>query len=119
MILTLLTILLVVTILVSINALYVGGEFSSVSARRSRLVRLAAGGSRLAKVLLPVVQDPERLDHYIAASQVGITLSSIVLGIYGERQIAPLIEPWIACVPLGLEASTGSHVAAAGIASTL
>jgi putative hemolysin len=119
MMLTLLTILLVVALLISVNALYVAGEFSSVSARRSRLVHLAVDGNRLAKILLPVVQDPERLDRYIAASQVGITLSSIVLGIYGERQIAPLIEPWIARVPLGLEASTGSHVAATGIASTL
>lgn len=119
MILTLLTILLVVAILIFINALYVAGEFSWVSARRSRLVQLAAGGNRLATAILPVVQSAHGLDHYIAASQVGITLSSIVLGIYGERQIAPVIEPWIARLPLGLGASIGSQVAAAGIASTL
>jgi putative hemolysin len=118
-ILTLALILLVVALLISVNALYVAGEFSSVSARSSRLMQLAVGGSRLARALLPVVQDSQRLDHYIAASQVGITLSSIVLGIYGERQIAPLLEGWIARLPIGLDATTGIHVAASGIASTL
>jgi CBS domain containing-hemolysin-like protein len=97
----------------------VAGEFSSVSARKTRIIQLAEGGNRLARTLLPVLQDPRKLDNYIAASQVGITLSSIVLGIYGEQQIAPLIAPWIARLPLGGDAATGSHVVAAGIASTL
>jgi putative hemolysin len=109
----------VVALLILINALYVAGEFSSVSARRSRIIQLAAGGKRLAKALLPILQESDRLDHYIAASQVGITLSSIVLGIYGERQIAPLLEPWIARLPFGLDASAGGRVAAASIASIL
>ena len=116
---TLILILIVITILISINALFVAGEFSSVSARRSRIIQLADDGNRLAKALLPIIEEPDRLDHYIAASQVGITLSSIVLGIYGERQIAPHIEPWIARLPLGLDTSTGGQLAAAGIASTL
>ena len=116
---TLIIIFLVVALLISINALYVSGEFSSVSARRSRIIQLADGGNRLAKALLPIIEEPDRLDHYIAASQVGITLSSIVLGIYGERQIAPLLEPWIARLPLGLDTSTGGQLAASGIASTL
>jgi len=116
---TLIIIFLVVALLISINALYVSGEFSSVSARRSRIIQLADGGNRLAKALLRIIEEPDRLDHYIAASQVGITLSSIVLGIYGERQIAPLLEPWIARLPLGLDTSTGGQLAASGIASTL
>ena len=113
MLLTILTILLVVAVLIFINALYVAGEFSSVSARKTRIIRLAEQGNRLAQTLLPVLQDRHKLDNYIAASQVGITLSSIVLGIYGEQQIAPRIAPWIAQLPLGGQA------AAAGLASTL
>jgi CBS domain containing-hemolysin-like protein len=119
MILTLLTVLLVFSLMILFNGLYVAGEFSSVSARKTRVIQLAEDGNRLAQTLLPVLQDPHRLDNYIAASQVGITLSSIVLGIYGEQQIAPLIAPWIARLPLGLDPATGSHLAAAGIASTL
>jgi CBS domain containing-hemolysin-like protein len=119
MILTILTIIFVVALMISFNGLYVAGEFSSVSARKTRIAQQAEAGNRLAQTLLPVLQEPHKLDNYIAASQVGITLSSIVLGIYGERQIAPLIAPWIAKLPFGGDPANGSHFAAAGIASTL
>jgi CBS domain containing-hemolysin-like protein len=113
MILTILLAIIVVAVMILFNGLYVAGEFSSVSARRTRIIQMAEEGNRLAKTLLPVLQDPHKLDNYIAASQVGITLSSIVLGIYGEQQIAPLIEPLIAKIPVG------AGLAAGGIASTL
>ncbi|MDD3827502.1 MAG: CNNM domain-containing protein, partial [Anaerolineae bacterium] len=76
----LLAIPLVVTLLIFINGLYVAGEFSSVSARKTRIRQAAEEGNRLARALLPVITDPHKLDNYIAASQVGITLASIVLG---------------------------------------
>ena len=119
MLLTILTIVLVVSLMIFVNGLYVAGEFSAVSARKTRIIRMAEEGSRLAQTLLPVLQDRQRLDSYIAASQVGITLSSLVLGIYGEQQIAPLIEPWIAKLPIGIGPDAGSHLAASGIAATL
>ena len=116
---TVLLILLIVSLMVFLNALYVAGEFAAVSARKTRVIQLAEEGNSLAGRLLPVLQDPHKLDNYIAASQVGITLSSIVLGIYGERQIAPIIAPWIARLPFGLDSSTAGTVAATGIATTL
>jgi CBS domain containing-hemolysin-like protein len=116
---TVLLILLIVSLMVFLNALYVAGEFAAVSARKTRVIQLAEQGNSLAVRLLPVLQDPHKLDNYIAASQVGITLSSIVLGIYGERQIAPVIAPWIARLPFGLDSSTAGNVAATGIATTL
>ena len=119
MLLTILTIILIVSVMIFFNGLYVAGEFSSVSARKTRIIQMAEEGNKLAKTLLPVLQDPHKLDNYIAASQVGITLSSLVLGIYGEQQIAPLIAPWIAKLPIGADPATGSHLAAAGIASIL
>jgi CBS domain containing-hemolysin-like protein len=90
-----------------------------VSARRGRIVQLADEGNRLAQTVLPVLEDPRKLDNYIAASQVGITLSSIVLGIYGQRQLAPRIEPLLAALPLDRISSGGSEVAAAGSAAVL
>lgn len=119
MLATIVTMLLVISLMIFFNALYVAGEFASVSARKTRITQLLDGGNRLARALLPVLQDPHKLDNYIAASQVGITLSSIVLGIYGEQQIAPRLEPWLADLPLGSASSTLGHAAAAGIASTL
>ena len=88
---------------------------------RTRITQLAKEGNSLANRLLPVLQDTHKLDNYIAASQVGITLSSIVLGIYGERQIAPLIAPWIARLASGLDSSAAdiAPATAGAIATTL
>ena len=116
---TALSVFFVVGLLVGANALYVAGEFASVSARRARIVQMADEGNRLAQTLLPVLEDPHKLDNYIAASQVGITVSSITLGIYGQQQIAPLIEPWLAVLPLGGLLPGGGGLAAAGIAALL
>jgi CBS domain containing-hemolysin-like protein len=91
-----LVVILVVVTLIAVNALYVAGEFAIVSARRTRLTQMAKGGSRLANMLLGVIKNPNRLDNYIAASQVGITISSIMLGIYAQQAIAPRVEPWLA-----------------------
>lgn len=116
---TVLIILIIVLSMIFINALYVAGEFSSVSARKTRIIQLAEEGNTFARTLLPILEDPHKLDNYIAASQVGITLSSLVLGIFGERQIAPLIAPWIARLPFGLDSSAAGAAAATGIATTL
>jgi CBS domain containing-hemolysin-like protein len=48
--------------------------------------------------LLPIVSDPEELDRYIAASQIGITLASLILGAYGQAQLAPILAPLFAGV---------------------
>lgn len=86
---------LVVALLIGVNALYVAGEFASVSARRPRLEQMAEEGQSLARMLVPILKNPLRLDNFIAASQVGITLSSIVLGIYGQETISPLLTGWL------------------------
>lgn len=89
---------LVVLGLIAANALYVLAEFAAVGARRSRIQQLAEAGDRRARLLLPVVTDPRELDRYIAACQVGITLSSLVLGAYAQvavaGQLAGLLEAW-------------------------
>ena len=114
MVVFLLTMFVMVTLMIAVNALYVAGEFATVSARKSRVAQAAASGNRMAKILLPIVEDSHKLDNYIAASQVGITISSIVLGIYGQRQIAPALEPLLIRLPV-----VDNEIAAAGIASTL
>ncbi len=110
MLLTFVSIIIMVTLMIGLNALYVAGEFATVSARKSRVSQMANSGNRLAKIVLPVLEDHHKLDNYIAASQVGITLSSIVLGIYAQREIAPLLEPLLASLPFV------SELAAAGVA---
>src|SRR5688500_17221543 len=83
----------IIALLILFTGLYVAAEFAAVSARRSRLRRLAEDGNILAARLLPVLEDPRELDRYIAASQVGITLSSLILGAYGQATLAPKIAP--------------------------
>ena len=83
----------IVAFLILVNALYVAAEFGAVGARRSQIRRLAEGGNRLAVRLAPVLEDPRALDRYIAASQIGITLSSLILGAFAQRMLAPAFEP--------------------------
>jgi len=98
--LTVLAAIVIVALLVGLNGLYVAAEFATVGSRHTRLQQAADSGSRTAQMLLGVVNDPQRLDSYIAASQVGITISSIALGIYGQQQLAPYLEPVLSLLPL-------------------
>ncbi len=87
--------LAVITLLVFINGLYVAAEFAAVSVQRARLATAADDGNGLARYLLDVVESPRRLDAYIAACQLGITVSSLLLGYYGRGQIYAIIEPML------------------------
>jgi CBS domain containing-hemolysin-like protein len=82
-------------LLILANALYVAAEFGAVGVRRSRVRRLAEDGNGWARRLLPFVDTPAALDNYIGASQIGITLSSLMLGAYAQaaisRPLAPLV----------------------------
>ncbi|CAH9019663.1 hemolysin family protein [Candidatus Nitrosacidococcus sp. I8] len=82
-----LTVFVIFFLLIAINALYVAAEFAIVGVRRSQIIHLAEKGTQLAKELLPIVKNPEHLDRYIAASQVGITLSSLILGAYSQATV--------------------------------
>lgn len=102
---------LVVALLILVNALYVAAEFAAVGVRRSRLRRMAEDGHALAARILPVVEDGHALDRYIAVSQVGITLSSLVLGAYGQATLGPELSPLL--VRWGdLDAATAESTAA-------
>jgi putative hemolysin len=101
----------IIIFLILLTALYVAAEFAAVGARRGRLRRLAEDGNGLAARLLPVLESPHELDRYIAASQVGITLSSLILGAYGQSRLAPRIAPIFQQVA-GLDADTALSTAA-------
>jgi putative hemolysin len=101
----------IITLLILLTALFVAAEFAVVGARRSRLRRLAEDGNALAARVLPVLEDPHALDRYIAASQVGITLSSLILGAYAQASIAPRVAPLIQRVG-GLDVETAASTSA-------
>ncbi|MGI6454984.1 MAG: hemolysin family protein [bacterium] len=89
---------LIIFILIALNALYVAAEFAAVSVRRNQIHHLADEGNTLAGSLLPILNDTHKLDQYIAACQIGITLTSLILGAYGQvtlaRALTPLFEDW-------------------------
>ena len=66
-----------VLILVLANAFFVASEFALVSVRRTRIDQLAAEGNSAAAIVQGAVRD---LDRYIAATQVGITIASLLVG---------------------------------------
>ena len=99
---------LVVAALILVNAVYVAAEFAAVSARRSRIKQLAEEGNPLASWLVPILEKPESLDRYIAACQIGITVSGLVLGAYAQATIAGALAPWVAAA--GLQESTAQSV---------
>src|SRR6516162_7902245 len=83
----------IILLLIALTAFYVSAEYGAVGVRRSRLRRLCEDGNPTAARLLPVVEDPLRLNRYIASSQVGITISGLVLGAYAQGVLAPRFAP--------------------------
>ena len=84
----------IITLLILGTALYVAAEFATVSVRRSKIRRMADDGNSLAAGLLPYVDDAHKLDEYVAVSQIGITLSSLVLGAYAQATLAYRVAPF-------------------------
>ena len=101
----------VAAVLILGTALYVAAEFAAISVRRSRLQSLAAEGNRLARWLLPIIQSPADLDRYIAVSQIGITLTSLILGAYAQATFAVRLAPVFAELG-GLQEVAAQSVAA-------
>lgn len=80
--------ILVIAFLIVMNGLFVAAEFAIVGASRSRVEGFEKDGNRTARYVRRVLENPTSLDRYIAISQLGITLATIGLGMYGEPAIA-------------------------------
>ena len=104
--------ILAVLVLVLANGFFVAAEFALVAVRKSRVTELVAAGRRNAAVLQRAL---DHLDAHLAATQLGITISSLALGWIGEPALAHLIQPLLAGLPGGLDVA-GSHAIAVAIA---
>lgn len=85
----LLSILLVIFLVLG-NGFFVASEFALVAVRKSRIEALAAEGSKAAQRLLELLN---KLNAYISATQLGITLFSLGLGYVAEPAIVQFVEP--------------------------
>ncbi|HWV24064.1 MAG TPA: hemolysin family protein [Thermomicrobiales bacterium] len=97
--------LVAVVLLVLANGFFVATEFALVSVRRTRIQQLDAEGVSKAKSVLDLLG---HLDTYIAATQLGITISSLALGWIGEPAVASLLHSLLAKTPIEVGSRT-SH----------
>ena len=88
--------LLLVMVLVLLNGFFVASEFALVAVRKTRIDQLASEGSGAAVIVQRAVKN---LDRYIAATQVGITIASLLLGGIGESALHELFTPLFGWVP--------------------
>jgi len=92
---TILLELVAVGVLILLNAFFVAAEYGLVTARRTRIVELQHQGNRRARDALRITADPPR---FIAAMQLGVTLTSLGIGALGEQTLAHLFDDFLATV---------------------
>src|ERR671925_2159267 len=85
--------ILAVAALILLNAFFVAAEYGLVTSRRTRIEELQHEGNRRAKRVLDLVSDPPR---FIAAMQLGVTLTSLGIGALGEHALTDAFDPWLA-----------------------
>jgi CBS domain containing-hemolysin-like protein len=85
------------------NGFFVATEFALVSVRKTRIQHLASTGNKRA---MSVLDRLSHLDTYIAATQLGITISSLALGWIGEPAVAVIVEDVVHFLPFDLGSTT-------------
>ena len=107
--------LFVIVLLLFSNGFFVASEFAMVKVRKTRIEQLVKEGNGIAKIALEAIKD---LDKFIAAVQLGVTISSIGLGWVGEGTLARLVEPVFDFIP-GIGQTIATHTVSASIAFAL
>ncbi len=105
--------------LVAANGFFVATETSLISVRKSRMESLVAAGNPRAGSVLTALGN---LGSYIAATQLGITITSIGLGWVGEPALATLLDPLFEDImpePVAFVSAHGISFAVAFFAITL
>ena len=96
---TLLFELIGVAVLILLNAFFVAAEYGLVTARRTRIIELQHQGNRRARDVLRITGDPGR---FIAAMQLGVTLTSLGIGALGEATLSREFKHWMAAALLAI-----------------
>ncbi|HEV7134047.1 MAG TPA: hemolysin family protein [Gaiellaceae bacterium] len=82
-----------VAVLILLNAFFVAAEYGLVTARRTRIIELHHQGDKRARDVLRITSDPPR---FIAAMQLGVTLTSLAIGALGESALSRTFDAWMA-----------------------
>ncbi len=100
--------IIIIAFLLFANGFFVASEFALIAVRKTRLSQLDNEGNSEAKVALKSIDE---LDKSIAATQLGITISSIGLGWVGEFTLVKMIEPLFGFLPSSIQGFTTHSVA--------
>src|SRR5207244_7500657 len=109
--------LALILLFVLANGLFVAAEFAIVGAPRPSLEHLAETGHRRARRVVAILDNVRRRDRYIATTQIGVSLASLGLGMYGEHVVAGWIETWFG--PFTIAGWITAHSVASVIAIAL
>ncbi|MEM8620474.1 MAG: hemolysin family protein [Actinomycetota bacterium] len=101
--------------LIAANGYFVAAEFSFVAARRSRFIERAEEGDRKAQRAVAVHR---RLSFMLSGAQLGITVTTLVLGFIAEPAIAAVIEPLLDAIGVPSSATFGVSLVVAFILAT-
>lgn len=82
--------LVLVLVFVLLNGFFVAAEFAYVTVRASRIDAMAQEGNKLARFSQSILGN---LNAYLSACQLGITLTSLILGWLGEPTVSKLLHP--------------------------
>ncbi len=93
------TVVLVTLALLIANAVFVAAEFAIIGVSRTAVEHRANLGDGLARRILGLLTTPARQDRFIATAQLGITVASLGLGMYGEHTLAAWLEPRLELSP--------------------
>jgi CBS domain containing-hemolysin-like protein len=107
---------LVIVLLILLNGVFVAAEFSIVGSAPTRLAQLAAQGSKAAAHVIETLRDLKAQNRYLATAQIGITIASLGLGMYGEHVVADWLSHPLATVAELSPASAATFAAAAAMA---
>ena len=102
-------------LLVALNGFFVAAEFALIRVRQTRIAELVSEGSVPAKAVLALLG---RLDTYLSATQLGVTLASLALGAIGEPAVAHLLGGLFDKFSVGRQSPT-AHIVAIGLGFTL
>jgi len=108
--------LLAVLALILANGYFVAAEFAYVAARRAKLEELAGQGNRRAHRALGVIR---RLSFVLSGAQLGITVTSLVVGYIAEATLGRALRPLIELLGVSEQASFGVSVTVAFFLATV
>ena len=104
----------IILFVVLLNGFFVASEFALVKLRESQLEAAVAEGRRGAKLALHQIR---HLDSYLSATQLGITLTSIALGMVGEPYVSHVIQPLL--FGMGITSDTVVRGVSLGVAYSI